>query len=1105
MKFNGILLLTLVLFLSSCFDDKKKEIVDDKKQEKKKATELFEFLPAEKTGVTFNNSFTAEAELKFYEFQYQFNGGGVGIADFNNDGKNDVFFTGNEVENKLYLNKGDLAFEDITEKSGTGLPNSWSNGVCLIDINGDGLTDIYVSKGGMKSAEEKKNAMLINNGDLTFTDKADEMGIADTGWSTQSVFFDYDNDGDLDLFVLNHPNRWEGDEKMSRDHYKRAVIGADQFYENENGKFKNVTKKVGLKLESFGGYGLGVVIGDLDQNGYTDIYVSNDYSSPDFLYMNQGDKTFKEEIKKRTNHIALYSMGNDIADFNNDGLMDIMALDMSAEDHVRTKTQMSGMNPIAFNELVDFGLPHQYMYNTLQFNNGNGTFSEIGQLAGVQSTDWSWAPLFADFDNDGHKDLLVTNGYRLDDRDNDYSRQVQKKFSNRANLTEAELMDRFKNTPSTPLPNYIYRNNGDLTFSKKTYEWGLHKKGFTQGAAFGDLDNDGDLDLVMNNMESVAWVYENKAEQLENNHLYVEFEDPDAVSSGAVVKVTTNQGIQVQQYHTTRGYISSVEPVLHFGLGKYAGKVNVEVSWLNGTVSNYESDVNKRIKVNQARNTAKAAPDNSKGFLFKDAENQLGLNFTHVENKYNDFELETLLPHGNSNMGPALAKGDLNGDGLDDVYMGGALNQRGGMFFQSQNGTFTRKFPEILEIDSKNEDVGALIYDFDGDGDNDLYVASGGNEFESGNSLFTHRLYENLGNGKFRKTNGVLPDFQISGKSVSAGDYDNDGDLDLFVGGRLVPKTYPFAPQSMLLKYENGKYSDVTSEVAPELKNPGLVTNSQWVDYDGDSDLDLIVVGEWMPIMLMNNDNGKLTWQKELNLSKEVGWWSGLAVNDFDNDGDMDFMIGNLGLNYKYKATPETPFQIWCHDFDDNGTLDIVLGYYDHGACYPVRGRQCSSEQMPFIKQKFPTYNEFAVATIQDVYGDKLDKALNYQATNFSSVYVENLGNGKFKITSLPVEAQFSMVNSIVVTDVDKDGKNEAILLGNLYSSEVETPRADASIGSLLKLNSEKKWVSIPYLKSGLYAPGDTKSALLIKNKSNDRYLVLGKNNTQPQIIGLVK
>ncbi|MGB0403037.1 MAG: VCBS repeat-containing protein [Salibacteraceae bacterium] len=1095
MKFRYLLILiTSIAFLISCSEKEKSE-KKEKVTKSKKSETLFKLLNADSTGIAFNNTFSPEAEIEFFDFQYQFNGGGVAIADFNNDGLSDVYFTGNEVSNKLYLNKGNLKFEDITESSGTSLKQAWSNGVSVIDINNDGFLDIYVSKGGNRKTEKRKNALLINNGDLTFTDKAQEYGIADTGWSTQSIFLDFDNDNDLDLFVLNHPNIWKNDKKMSRDNYKNAVRGEDHFYVNENGKYIESSKKVGLKVESFGGHGLGVTVGDLDQNGYPDLYVSNDYDEPDYMYMNQGDGTFKEEVKKRTTHIALYSMGSDIADFNNDGLMDFIALDMSAEDHFRLKTQMGAMAPQKFYELVRFGLPHQYMYNTLQLNNGNGTFSDVAQIAGVGSTDWSWAPLFADFDNDGQKDLLVTNGYRLDDRDNDFNRLVRVKYPSSDQLPTDAKFELFKSTPSTPLSNYVYKNNGDFTFSKKTYEWGLSKKGFTQGAAFGDLDNDGDLDLVMNNIEDLAFVYENKSENLENNYLTIKVIADQGTRIGALIKVKTGNTEQTQQVQPTRGYLSSSNSEIHFGLGDFSGEVEISIEWKDGTVSKLNSAINQSIEVSKESNLA-SSKIKTIDKQFEKIENELGINFTHVENKYDDFKKEILLPHRNSQHGPGMAVGDLNEDGFDDIYMGGAHNQTAAIYFQNKNGSFTKQQIPVLIQNKKHEDLGALIYDYDNDGDNDLYVVSGGNEFEPKNNLYQDRLYENKGRGVLALTKGILPKGAISGKAITAGDYDNDGDLDLFVGGRLEPGKYPFPAESRILEFDNGKYINVTDSVSPEIKMAGLVTNAKWIDYDNDKDLDLIVVGEWMPIMLLKNENGKLTWDKSSELDELVGWWSGLITKDFDGDGDEDFMVGNLGLNYKYKASKDAPFQIWCNDFDENGSFDIVLGYYDHGACYPVRGRQCSSQQMPFIKEKYPTYNEFASATIKDVYGEKLKTALNYQATTFESVYVENQGSGKFKISALPKMSQFSMITDFVST---KD--KEVVLGGNLYTAEVETPRADASIGLVLRMNSKNEWVAYEYSKTGLYIPGDVKQLEIVNTYNNGAYIIAAKNDSKVQVI----
>lgn len=1095
MKLRYLLIIaTSIVFLNSCSE---KENTTEKSAVSKstKPETLFNLLNSDSTGIKFNNSFTPESEIEFFDFQYQFNGGGVAIADFNNDGLSDVYFTGNVVSNQLYLNKGNLKFEDISESSGTSLKESWSNGVSVIDINNDGYLDIYVSLGGNRKTDEKKNVLLVNNGDLTFTNKAEEYGIADSGWSTQSIFLDFDNDNDLDLFVLNHPNIWKGDKKMSRENYKNAVRGADHFYINENGKFKESSKEVGLKTESFGGHGLGVAVGDLDQNGFPDLYVSNDYDEPDYMYMNQGNGTFKEEVKERTTHIALYSMGSDIADFNNDGLMDFIALDMSAEDHFRLKTQMGAMAPEKFYELVRFGLPHQYMYNTLQLNNGNGTFSDIAQIAGVSSTDWSWAPLFADFDNDGQKDLLVTNGYRLDDRDNDFNRLVRVKYPSSDQLPTDAKFELFKSTPSTPLSNYIYKNNGDFTFSKKTYEWGISNKGFTQGAAFGDLDNDGDLDLVMNNIEELAFVYENKSESLNNNFVTVKINEEQGIKIGALVKVKSGDIEQTQQIQPTRGYLSSCNSEIHFGLGDFSEEVEISVEWKDGTVSKIKSKPNQQVEIKKSANSTLITKSNNT-IQFENAKNNLGINFTHKENKFDDFKKEILLPHRNSQHGPGMAVGDLNEDGLEDIYIGGAHNQTAAIYFQNKNGSFSMQQIPLLIQDKKHEDLGALIYDYDNDGDNDLYIVSGGNEFEPGDALYQDRLYENKGRGVLIKTKGVLPEAGISGKSISAGDYDNDGDLDLFIGGRLLPGKYPFPAESRILEFNDGKYIDVTDAVAAEIKEAGLVTNANWVDYDNDNDLDLIIVGEWMPIMLLKNENGKMVWDKSSSLDEQVGWWSGLITKDFDGDGDQDFMIGNLGLNYKYKASQDAPFQIWCHDFDESGSLDIVLGYYDHGACYPVRGRQCSSQQMPFIKEKYPTYNEFANATIKDVYGEKLNTALNYKATSFESIYVENKGNGEFKISPLPKMSQFSMITDFVSTK-----HKEVVLGGNLYTAEVETPRADASIGLVLRMNSQNEWKAYDYLQTGLYIPGDVKQLQLIQSASKESFIVVGKNNTKIQVI----
>lgn len=1098
LRINSTLIIALIglITFSSCeSESNKSKIAETKKLNK--SLKMFELLNSDSTGVKFANTISPDQELVFYDFQYQFNGGGVAIADFDNDGLQDIFFTGNEVDNKLYKNLGGLKFEDVTAKSGTAQSGLWCNGVAIADVNRDGLMDIYISQGGWLPTTKRKNSLFINNGNFTFTESAQNFGIADTGYTTQSAFFDMDLDGDLDLYVMNHDNVWSSNSELSKEKYTVRQVTEDRIYRNDNGKFIDITLESGLDKEVAGGYGLGISVGDINNDNYPDIYISNDYDSPDRLYVNQKDGTFKNETKERTTHIALYSMGNDIADINNDGHLDIIALDMSAEDHVRIKTQMGAMAPEKFYELVRFGFPHQYMYNTMQLNNGNGTFSDIAQLAGISSTDWSWAPISADFDNDGHKDIFVSNGYRLDDRDNDYNNSTNQLYGSRKSLTKEERRIVFDGTPSTPLANYMYKNNGDLTFSKKTYEWNLGEKTFSMGSAFADLDNDGDLDLILNNIEAEAFIYKNNARDKNgNNYLRIAVDEKSINGEQTKVVLTTSKGQQTQVLNPVRGYISSVERTLHFGIGTLDKVDKVEIYWNNGkyTVLN-NPEINKTHVISNAKSTV-APSEKASNTLFAEAEDIKGLDFTHVENDYDDFENEILLPHRNSQHGPEIEVADVNGDKLDDVFICGALGQESALYIQQKNGSFAKKKTPAFISEKVKEDVGAHFFDYDSDGDVDLYVASGGNEFPENNLAYTDRLYENDGKGNFTKTTGVIPEIRVSGKEVSSADFDGDGDLDLFVGGRLTPIKYPFAPRSYLLKNENGKFIDVTKETAPSLEAPGLVTDSKWLDIDNDKDLDLVVVGEWMPILVLENKDGNLQkMETAKNLEENTGWWYSIESADFDNDGDQDFIVGNLGLNYKYKASSDEPFQVWCHDFDNSGTLDIVLGYYDHGACFPVRGRTCSSQQMPFIKQKFPTFNEFAAATIEDIYGEQLSKAHNLKARNFATSYIENVGNGQFKISSLPNQFQFSCVQSMVIDDFDNDGNLDILGGGNLYTAEVETPRNDASIGFLGKGNGNGTFSFMPYTESGVYMRGDVKDIAAINTTDEKTFFLVGLND----------
>ena len=1097
-----ILLLNFLVFIGlACQNDDSK--VNSKLKSttvKKERFKLFDKVPADSSNIHFSNNIGENSKVNYLYYQYMYNGGGVGIGDFNNDGLKDIFFCGNDVNNALYINQGNFKFKDISSTAGILDQKKWGIGVCLVDINNDNYLDIYVSNGGNSLGETKRNSLFVNNGDLTFTESALEYGIADTGWTNQSAFFDYDNDGDLDLYVMNHPNEWIKESQITQ-YGALGRLTQDRLYKNVNGKFTDASYEAGLLSQDLGGYGLGLTIADVDLNGFPDIYISGDFESPDLLYMNQGNGTFKEEIKKRTGHISYYSMGVDINDFNNDGLFDIMTLDMAAEDHTRIKTQMSGMNPEKFNNFLKMGLPHQYMYNMLHKNNGNGHFSEIGHFSGVQSTDWSWGPLFADLDNDGLKDIIISNGNRFDLADNDFLKDVRYEMVDPEKLSYEEKLIVINQAPVTPMANYAYQNQGNYKFEKTTYEWGLNEKGFSQGIAYSDLDNDGDLDLIMNNIDSKAWVYKNNAEQLNKNYLKIDLKEPYSKTIGAIIKITTSDSFQVQHVQPCRGYLSSVDNSVHFGLSNHNDDVNIEVYWPDGSKSEVTSGVNKKVLISKSTADKKESYGIQYTSLFKNLEDK-ELDFEHKENEFDDFKNELLLPHKMSQLGPALASGDINNDGLLDLFIGGAHQQSGAAYIQMENGAFTKINNPQFGTDKIHEDVGALFFDYDQDGDQDLYVVSGSNEFKVGPN-YQDRLYNNNGKGVFSKTKGIIPEFYNSGQSISAGHFINDQQLDLFIGGRQTPGKYPSPPKSHLLIYSDGVFKDKTLELAPELENVGMVTSSQWVDIDNDKDNDLIVVGEWMAITIFINENGKLEKLQNDLLADNVGWWSGISANDFDNDGDIDFLIGNLGLNYKYKASKTEPFQIWQHDFDNNGSLDIVLGYYDHGICFPVRGRQCSSEQMPFIKKKFPSYNDFANADIEDIYGPQLKSALNYKATNFASVYLENLGNYNFKFTDLPNQVQFSKVNSIVTSDFNNDGVFDAILVGNHYESEVETPRADASIGNYLTFNLKtKSWEYQEFEDCGLDIPGNSRNAVIMGQKEKNK-VVISKNNSRPQIVNV--
>jgi len=1074
----------------------------------------FSKLNASQTNITFANTLFETNKNNYFTYPYMYLGGGVAAGDFNNDGLEDLFFTGNMVPNKLYLNKGDFKFEDISETAGIAGDDRWYAGVTLVDINKDGYLDIYCSVSGEK--EPHNNVLYLNNKDNTFSEVAQAYGIDDNGYSMHSTFFDYDKDGDLDLYVANYPPT---SFKAPVDYYKYMIenheaIDSDHLYRNDGETFVDVTEEAGI---SNFGLSLGVVASDFNNDGYPDLYISNDFNAPDYMYLNNGDGTFTNDILNSFRQTSFFGMGVDASDFNNDGWVDLFQLDMNAADNFRSKANMSSMNPEVFYQSVSLGLHHQYMQNSLQINQGNlngnsPAFSNVARWGGVSSTDWSWGGIFADFDNDGWKDLYVTNGIRRDVNNKDFyneNRAFFDKMENDPNYKNKEdevgLLSYLERMPSEKLTNYLYQNNRENGFKNKSMEWGLDEKTFSNGVVYSDLDNDGDLDLVVNNLEDVASVYQNNS--INTNSIGFQLIGKNNETPlGTRIHIVADGQYQMQEYNLSRGYLSSVSPRLHFGLGTSTKLEEVIIEWPDGKKTRVENpQVNAYTTVDYNKQTAFFEKEKSlpslkvfQTVVQKDP-------FIHEENPYNDFKEEVLLPHKNSTLGPALAVGDLNNDSKQDYIVGGAIGQPASMYIQQNDGTFEKVMVSIFEKDKFYEDLGIQIFDADGDGDQDLYFASGGNEFNEGSQGYEDRFYENLGKLNFRRDTEAIPDTRISGLDVSVNDFDHDGDLDLFVGGRLNPKKYPYPTSSRLLENRSAEgkiqFVDITKEKNPELENIGLVTASEWIDFDGDSWEDLIVVGEWMSIRMFKNNQGTFTEvTNQIYQPEHRGWWFDLKKGDFDQDGDMDLIVGNLGLNYKYQASLDKPFKVYLNDFDKNATYDIVLSYQSDDTEYPVRGRQCSSEQMPAIKEKFKNYNSFASASLEEIYSDKmLAESLKYEITDFSSVYLEN-NEGTFTAKPLPVEAQYSNINTILIEDVDRDGYLDVILGGNLYNAEVETPRNDASYGLWLKGDGKGNFVAQRARESGLVILGDVRNIEKIE-VGKENHLLVAKNNAALQQI----
>lgn len=1075
---------------------------------------LFSLVSPDSSGIKFQNIIQDDKVINILEYLYFYNGAGVAIGDVNNDGLPDIYFTSNRFESKLYLNKGNLKFDDVTKKAGVGgAPGAITTGVVMVDINNDGWMDLYLCRSASRDPEMRRNILYVNNKDGTFTNRAKEYGVDDDGYGTCGYFNDLDGDGDLDLFVVNHPyNFVETDGIHLTYNGSRQLVAAkdtslrgesSRYYENVNGKFVDRTYAAGLRTRSFG---LSAILQDFNDDGKTDIYLANDFLEPDYLFINKGNGKFANEFDKHFRHGSYFSMGTDYADLNNDGHSDLIVTDMLPTDNRRRKQLQRPSNYDVFDKQVKYGFGYQYLKNVVQINNGNGSYSDLSYYTGMAFSDWSWAVLVNDFDNDGLKDVYIANGMPRDIHDLDYVRfktdSIKKALVKTKNARD--ILKLLSAIPTVRIQKHFYKNYGNLRFRKESKESGLDQFAWSFGAAYGDLDGDGDLEIVVNNTNDYAFIYKNNTIEsgAGNSIQFLVHGPPENVNGlGVKIQLTTPDGQQLTTVvNPMKGYLSSHDKKQVIGIGKNT-EAKVTITWPDGKQQMVPQAFSGKlldIHYNQASET-EAKPATPPG-IFKDVTTNIQLKHQHKENEYIDFKLEPLLPHRCSQFGPCLAVGDFNGDTREDLFVGGAKDHPATIYFQQADATFSASLQKALEADKQFEDGAVATCDLDNDGDKDLIVTCGGNEYPRQKEKYPIRIYLNDGKGYFTASPHSRL-FFTSAQTIAIADMNKEGRPEIFVGGRVVPGHYGRIPKSYLFTFQGDSLKDITPK---GLSEPGMVTSATWADFNGDSWPDLALAGEWMPVMIFYNENGTLA-PTPKQMENSQGWWNKLVAADVDKDGKMDLVAGNMGLNSRYRGSKERPITMVVSDFDENGSTDCMISLFVVDKSYPIGLRDNVLDQMPYLRKKFLRYHHYANATIADIFTPgQLQKATHFAATDLVSSVFKNAGNQSFVEYYLPAEAQWFPINAIEVRDCNGDGKEDLVVAGNDFSSEVETGRNDAGIGLFLEGLGDGNFKAIHNLSSGLFAPGDVKSMVPI-TIGQTIHLVVGKNQDNLQVIEIKK